>query len=501
MKTNKKNLLKKQIIIISVSLLLIIIGFVAYGILNKDNSEKSEAPELLDGEVLLESQNRIFMFSPIDQEDIKSIFVHNKNGEFAFDYDAENDAFFIRGYKGTPYDQTKFISLENAARYPLINRRISDSADNYSSYGLADEQEPTWFEIKSKKGDTHKVYVGDMIQTGNGYYCRYEGRDAVYIFDSNTTNMGIFNLKILDFVTPLLSYPIDEGKYYYINNFTFQKDGDIFFSLRYLTDEERTAEASVDVYKMLVPENYVPSTDNVSKVLQLFCDFEGTEVLEISPVNGDTIADEILSKYNLVKPKYYLYYNYNNYNSFIRISEKNDDGTYYAYSELFNMVCLVDGAALDFLEWDFMEFVNSRIFQRIINQIDTIRVEGDGIDETFKLTGENKSLAVSLINHSGKMLDEAGIENFRNLYYKMQGLNIEGYAQSTSTDDHAMTLTVKTRVGNEYKYEFYNYSSRRCFFTINGVGEFYVLRDQVEMILADTQRIINGEEIDHNDKG
>lgn len=64
-----------------------------------------------------------------------------------------------------------------------------------------------------------------------------------------------------------------------------------------------------------------------------------------------------------------------------------------------------------------------------------------------------------------------------------------------------MRMTVATDLGYEYVYEFYNYSTRRCYFTINGVGEFYCLRDKVEMILSDTVAIMNGEEISSVDKG
>lgn len=497
----KKNLLKRQYIVIAVAVVLIAVGAVLYGVFDTTEQASEDLPELLDGEVMLENSDRYFMFSPLEQSEIQSIVVHNENGEYAFDYDEENDTFFIRDYYATPYNAELFNSLENVARYPMVNKRISESASDFESYGLADSQNPAWYVITSKKGVSNKVYVGDMIQTGGGYYCRVDGRDAVYIIDNNTNDPGIIFNSVKTFVTPILSYPITSNKYFYVDNFTLQVDGKILFSLRYMTDEEREAEASVDVFKMLVPEGYTASTDNLSAVLEKFCDFEGVQTLEFAPMSGDIIDDATLEKYNLKTPKYYLYYNIDNVNSFVRISEQNEDGTYYAYSELFNIIALVDPSTVDFLEWDFSNYVSSRIFQRNINIIESIRVEADGVDETFSVTGENGTLKVTLDSHGGRELTDEELDNFRNLYYKMQALNFEGYAESTATDDLTLRLTVKTRVGSEYVYEFYNYSSRRAYFTINGKGEFFVLSDKLEMIIADTQRVVNSEMVDHVDKG
>ena len=50
--------------------------------------------------------------------------------------------------------------------------------------------------------------------------------------------------------------------------------------------------------------------------------------------------------------------------------------------------------------------------------------------------------------------------------------------------------------GLVFEYKFYPYSTRRCYFTINGEGEFYVLRDSVEKAISDTVKMLNGEIVD-----
>ncbi len=61
-------------------------------------------------------------------------------------------------------------------------------------------------------------------------------------------------------------------------------------------------------------------------------------------------------------------------------------------------------------------------------------------------------------------------------------------------------MIVTTDAGVVTEYCFYPYSTRRCFYTINGEGEFYCLRDWVEKVAADCNRAVKGEPIDSEGK-
>ena len=73
--------------------------------------------------------------------------------------------------------------------------------------------------------------------------------------------------------------------------------------------------------------------------------------------------------------------------------------------------------------------------------------------------------------------------------------SMEGYADDTSTDDWALTFAVETRDENVNEYVFYRRSTRKCFYTVNGAGEFYVSIDDVNKILSDAKKLRNGESI------
>lgn len=445
----------------------------------------------------LATAGRYYMFPTIAADDVARIEIKNREEEYGFYYDNSTGETYIIGCAGTPYDQTAYSTLSAAARNPMSMRRLTTHADDLAKYGLDSSNDPIKYTITAKNGETHSVLVGDMIVTGGGYYCTTEGSRAVYIMDNS---MGAFSLNAEDYVQPILSLPVSENDYFMTTQFTLTVDGKVLVSCGYLPEEERIATASTSTYKMFVPENYVPSTTNYGNILRKFISFVGTQTLEFGNVGG-ILPRETLEKYGLADPKYEIYYKYKGVDNYVYVSEQNDDGTYYAYSLLFNLVARVDADTLDFLNYEFIDFVDRPMFQKNINDVASIRIEANGVDETFTIDGDSQDTLTVTAKSTGKKFDEKTLRNFRLIYRKMLGLSIEEYAPEQNTDEWILRMTVVTDVGVEYKYDFYAYSTRRCFFTINDVGEFYCLRDRVQQIAADTKALMNGEDIDVTNLG
>ncbi|MBQ3101133.1 MAG: DUF4340 domain-containing protein [Clostridia bacterium] len=538
-KQKKRNSLKRQTVITVISLVLIAVLAVVYFTVLRPMLDKRTFAEyeMLDGEALdingcevvsqtgdgnitfasdgksiiceggratvkldttngTSSSGRFYMFPAIEVNDIAEVAITNEYGTFGFYYDSSDGEYYITGYKGTPYNQTAFSTTLAAARNPLSMERIAVDPEDLSVYGL-DGNGKASYVISDKKGTTHEVLVGDMLVTGGGYYCMIKGGDAVYALD---TSNGAFFATPETFVTPLLAFPVSENDYYMAEKFTLKKDGEVFISCAFMSEAERKETASTSTYKMLEPANYVPSNTNYNAVLQKFISLTGSEVLKFG-LYGETMNSLELVEYNLVNPKYEIYYCYKGVDNYVYVSEKNEDGSYYAYSLLFNLIARVDAETFEFLEKDFLWYVDKPIFQRNIVDVASIRIEGNGIDETFNITGDEASAISVTPKSAGMPFGESGVKSFKNIYLKLLSLTIEDYTESTSKDEWIMRLTVVTDLGHETVYEFYNYSTRRCYFTIDGEGEFYCLRDKVEKILEDTVAIMNGEEISSVDKG
>ena len=479
-KQKKRNSLKRQTVITVISLVLVaVLAVVYFTVLQPMLDKRTFAEyEMLDGEALdingcefvsktgdgnvtfapdgsyllceggratvkldttngTSSSGRFYMFPAIDVNDIAEVSITNEYGTFGFYYDSSDGEYYITGYKGTPYNKTAFSTTLAAARNPLSMERIAVDPEDLSVYGL-DGNGNASYVISDKKGSTYEVLVGDMLVTGGGYYCMIKGGDGVYALDTST---GAFFATPETFVTPLLAFPVSENDYYMAEEFTLKKDGEVFISCSFMSEAERKETASTSTYKMLEPANYVPSNTNYNAVLQKFISLTGTEVLKFGPY-GETMNSLDLVEYNLANPKYEIYYRYKGVDNYVYVSEQNEDGSYYAYSLLFNLIARVDAETFGFLQEDFLWYVDKPIFQRNIVDVASIRIEGNGVDETFVISGDEASKITVMPKSTGRVFDESGTKSFKNIYLKLLSLTIESDTESTSKDEGVMRLTV-----------------------------------------------------------
>jgi hypothetical protein len=80
--------------------------------------------------------------------------------------------------------------------------------------------------------------------------------------------------------------------------------------------------------------------------------------------------------------------------------------------------------------------------------------------------------------------------------YVWEDLNADEVNALETDENLYLTLTIETRAGNVTEFKFYPYSTRRAYYTVNGEGEFYVLRDRVTKIITDAAKVVSGELVD-----
>lgn len=481
---------KKQLTVTITALVLVtVLAIVYFTVISPmlTTEEVKEIPELIKGEEFSESYDKIMIFPSVEKEDIREIKIHNSHGDYGFYMDSDGE-FYMSGYKATPITSAPLTSLISSVRLPMAIERITTDVSDLEKYGLGEDA--AYYILTDKNKNSHKVYIGNVIPSGGGYYAMYEGRDAIYALDKTTSY--ILN-SAESYVTPILAMPTNQQDYYMIDRFTLSVDSEPFVSIEMLDEKERKETASLSYYRMLEPADYVPSTSNYDELLKTFQALEGTQVLAFGDVTKAMTPEE-LKPYGLENPKYEIYYRYQDVDNYVLVSEQLEDGTYNAYSVMFNIVANVTEEKLKFLNWEFIDFVEKPMFQKNINDMESIEIIGADVHETFTLTGTDKTLSVTP-ESTGKAFNPNELAYFKKLYIKLLSLSIEEYTESTSTDEWVMTFKVKTRGGYETEYSFYNYSTRRCYFTVNGEGEFYVLRDRVEKILSDTKTLMAGGEV------
>ena len=501
--------MKKRIVLTCICFALFVLLALVYALVilpepEGDPAETTETQALIAGEVA-GFNGRVQMFDYIKMSEVQSLYVHNDNG--AYRMVRKDGSLVVEGREDLLIDAEKITQMIVNAGYTLSTFRSEVTEEDFSKYGLGAGESNAYFILTSIAGKRYTDYIGDRTLAGDGYYARYEGRDAIYVLDDSIEQDLLGSVEYL--VTPLLAYPSQMNSYYLVRTFMLGHGEDVFLTAGYLNPDLRDELAAMSVHQLSEPGSY-PASDYYNDVLTLFCDFKGSETVAID------ISEESLKKFGLDTPAYTLFVENTAVDAngnptdiianYITFSEKQQDADgnyyYYAASYLFGIIARMEQITLDFLEWNLDKWVSPYVFQVNIMNVDTITFESEGQNVTFKLSGkENKDLVVQDVA-TGNTPD---ITNFRQLWKVLLSLNMDGttnlseeelQALTASDDNLLLTLTVKTRAGRESVYRFYPYTDRRVFYTVNGEGEFYVTSTLLHKIISDVDKVLRGETVD-----
>ena len=492
-KTKHKSDAKRQLKVMLTSLLVVAVGLAAYFFVIKPLVEAvPEAPPeevvLLDGEVI-GPQNRIFIMEYIDKNNVSFINVHNEYGEYGITYDEETENYTITDDPSAGYDREKLQSLLSAAGYTLAMERITDSTENFGEFGLSELDNPAWYEIGDRNGKTHKLYIGDIIPSNAGYYVRYDGRDAVYVLDSTISETLLSPLEAI--ISPTLAFPVPQNAYHTIVNFYLFKGEAPVVAIEAMTEETKRADGSVVLHKFLYPEQYVPNESRYLEVFSLFCDYKGMSTLKYNPTKED------IEKYGLDTPEFDLYFEYNSIPNNILFSEKTTNSTRYAYSPIFNVICEVSADKVAFLDYKLIDWIERPVMQVNIASVTDMIIESEKGNYHFTLEFTDETLTT--VREKNTFTTIADIDNFRKFYQTILMTTVQDNAELTAEQISELeaggaylTLTVVMKNGDRTVRKFYPYETRRSFYTIDGKGDFYVIRDRMVKIVDDAEKAVKG---------
>lgn len=518
---------------------------------------------------------RILMFAQIRQSDVARISVSNQHGSFAF-YVDDSGNVQIEGFETdkalVQYDKEKYAYLCVGAGYPLTTRKL-DTAEvlkrGYAEYGLVpetrvDEQgneyeyKPTRYTVTSKGGVSHTVLIGDKLISEGGYYVKMEDSPAVYVMGNSTYESALL-CRVEDLITPMLGYPTTLMNCYNVENF-------IITSAAENEGEDATVELAFDFISLEARENSLYTSDpyfpleggaykysgyrldgnEISAMLQALYEPTFNRVCKLGA------SKEALIEYGLDHPDHMVYYEMHvDAESEEKVPNtllirKNEEGNYFVYSDLCNLIVEINADTLHFLDHEPIDWVNANIvwinlaFLRsmdIQSPAYSAKLEMDNsasdqskaissADITFTINGKTPDYIVYKESYaSGNISEETPVYNLRQFYKTLLSLTIAGsvyQGQYTLTDeqmeaykalpdsecqlvlhlegeDMAATYNKENYTENNsasLTLRFYRYSEGRSYMTINGEGEFYVSASFVEKIISDAQKLEAGTLID-----
>ena len=326
----------------------------------------------------------------------------------------------------------------------------------------------------------------------------------------------------------------------------FKANSRLVTSFSFIDMDERTDTLYSSLPYMMSSDymaGYLPNSDNIGSVLQGLYSMQFDGVAVLSP------TDEELEQYGLDVPAHdfsFIYKDANGqeFNNHFIISEKTEDGKYYGYSEIYDMILIIDESQLAYLEWEEIDWYEREYFLFNIAHVQTIKLEGAIVQSPIVFTLDNSKTDQSngmasdkleiyangqLIDYnltvtkpSGSQVTETASYNFRRFFQALLTASMEGNAElteeemqdfrETPDDECFLKITIHADDGKgstaNLVYRFYRYTERKAYFTVEVLdstadsgnpqeaqGVFYVLRSFCDKLVADAHRFIEGTEI------
>ena len=612
MKKQKKLIL---ILALAFALMLILYFAVVLPIVNKE--EPKQPPLSVDeGEGLY--HNIRLLYDKIEREDIKTIEVHNPDGDYAFvrsDPKKRSSDFVIQQgekvYILPEYDYEKISEIVVAVGTAYVREKIingSVTEEVFAEYGLSLEENPAYFRVETFDGDSFKVYIGEKTITDGGYYLRREGVDSVYVSQSTTVGSAIL-AKPQYYIKPVLTQIFTTYGHYYTKDFTFWRkitnteetvhrddtvqfeyyeikengehgelkagsfdlrdaqvaiksafegkkigDGDFTFvykyaanhenkelagksveycvtslsgidrleiCLNYLNSWERSLFRAGDIYAITDPRDkrsYTPNTSMYMTVLEGIEALEGIEVVEFG------LTSEKIAEYGLGAFK--IYYEtpesakstesgndviISNYiMNMLYVSEKQEDGSFYAGSLLYDIIARVDGEVFDYLYAPFSEWVADRPFSISINDVSEMKFDFGYADadetHTFKLShaASGTKTVLNRVVHE-ESSKQVNVSAFRMLFMDLLNIYYTGdYTGETDASEivskkanSVLSLTVTLKNSEKMTVDLCPYSERQMLVGIDGGAYFYIPVSKGEKLYNDIKLILDGKMPDY----
>jgi len=549
-KTEKKpmSLLQKQMMIISICAVCLIILAVLYFIVLKPIIDKLNEPDeikievlydengndtsrkvvknkkgeiletLLEGEVIDErsylKNPRILVTPQVVRADMKSVQVKNKEDNYKLIHHLGNNTYYVEGAELVPINGEVIASFFTNAGYLLSMLRVaakdvddgSEILENLEPFGLKPENPESYFIVTKTDNTWYKIIIGDKIPTTGGYYIMYEDekglRPAIYIVDT-TIEETILSTRY-SIMLPVIVEPIKMNESYLIDNFNFYKNGELFVNI-YEGPIPENSEAFVN-HVMGYPAPYMVS-DNYSSLIYQITNIMGDRVVYAIGIE-DEFDENIIVEYGFDEYAARITFDFKEKKYDFIFSKQNENGNYYVWTDFMSIVEVspeklkLEGIPQSFIEWDILKFVDKTIFSYNINQVSSVEIKIPGKENVlFTIAPDPNSDKERdrIVKGNGKDLIVDG--GFRDFYYSILCIELVDFINiDTDTSVYTekepmaqMIITMDDGFGTlvrDYKFYFDEEYTRRCYFTINGTGDFYVPRDKIKKLITDTDLIL-----------
>lgn len=471
--------MKKQWLTIGILCIgILILGGACFFLLKPDDPEKSDA----------ESGNYQIL-DEITEDDVESVVVSNVSGGYEADWN--DDSVIIKDCDNIAIDSSAVKKIQNAIKGITAEKKVTDGKGRLNEFGLEDD--PVEVTVTGK-GEKESLMIGDEVpgQDSSQWYVLW--KEEVYIVSDS--NVEAFQYGVKDLVSKQITPDRDESDdSFRVTLADIQGEGMDEIQIRHQGSEE-LAGYQVDSYQLTAPINYPASAAVSEDILPMFFGLKAQEVAVLHPTAEDRAQVGLDQPYRQVEIEYQTK---NSEKNKISILVSNIDGAGNLYVENgSDVIYKCRPQDISWLNLTVDTVISHTILIPDVTSLKTLTItQGDG--SSYQIQFQNMGTDNGKVLYDGKELD---VDSFRNFYYGLISVEADEVILENLPDTSGMNkiAEIKFVYMDESKKSdmvtYYSESARKAYAVLDGNERGFRLSEtQIDTVLGNLQKLINGEEI------
>ncbi len=387
--------------------------------------------------------------------------------------------YYIEGKEDYPliYDNVEYL-LDNISQLKATKMLVDQPTDEQmEGYGL---KEPQGVVTIVNDSDRYVLKLGTTSASGN-YYCQLEGDEAVYLLSTTVPNVVLLS-RYQFYSGRMIDYEDDATKNEDLTDIYIGgtgRDPAIRMKQQVLGEDEVGA-----AYLLTEPFNHAASSLAISYMSSMMT------AMSSAPIVGDDTSPAGLAKYGLDKPVYTYRYVKGGKTFTVHLGNTNESGYQYCYEESGKFIYYIEASSAEVLGGNIKSFCENLIYSRTIFNYSALKIEGGG--KTYNITvGDQDELGDFNVVINNKKVNSDLFSDFTS---HLTTISITDIGEKKG-NDCICTVTITLRDGSVDVLKFYPVSELKCFYELNGSGQFWVSKMNVEKIIENAQKLYDGEVI------
>ena len=471
--------MKKQWLTIGILCIgILILGGACFFLLKSDDSEKSD----------VESGNYQIL-DEITEDDVESVVVSNASGGYEADWN--DDSVIIKDCDNIAIDSSAVKKIQNAVKGITAEKKVTDGKGRLNEFGL--ENDPVEVTVTGK-GGKESLMIGDEVpgQDSSQWYVLW--KEEVYIVSDS--NVEAFQYGVKDLVSKQITPDRDESDdSFRVTLADIQGEGMDEIQIRHQGSEE-LAGYQVDSYQLTAPINYPASAAVSEDILPMFFGLKAQEVAVLHPTAEDRAQVGLDRPYRQVEIEYQTKDSEKNK---ISILVSNIDGAGNLYVENgSDVIYKCRPQDISWLNLTVDTVISHTILIPDVTSLKTLTItQGDG--SSYQIQLQNMGTDNGKVLYDEKELD---VDSFRNFYYGLISVEADEVILENLPDTSGMNKIAEIQFAymDESKKSdtvtYYSESARKAYAVLDGNERGFRLSEtQLDTVLGNLQKLINGEEI------